>query len=82
MPPKMVENLDQTASEHSDLQSRTKSISSKSIFLQTSVYFMFTEIILRNYNSTDCNNFGTDRKLHELCKQYICFISVIQLIPK
>ena len=32
------------------------------------------------YCSTDCNNFGTGRKLDKLCKQYICFISVVNLI--
>ena len=30
----------------------------------------------------DCNYFGTGRKLHELCKQYICFITVVHLVPK
>ena len=40
------------------------------------------EIILWHYYSTDCNNFGTGRKLHELWNQYTCFISVVNLIPE
>ena len=30
----------------------------------------------------DCSNFGIGRKLDELCKQYICFISAVHLTPK
>ena len=47
-----------------------------------SVFSCLLEIILWNYCSTDCNNFGTGRKLDELCKQYICFSSVVHRIPK
>ena len=47
-----------------------------------SVFSCSLEIILRNYCSTDCNNFGTGSKLYELYKQYICFISVVHRLPK
>ena len=49
------------------------------IFTFTGKYFMHM-----HYYSTDRNNFGTGRKMHELCKQYtcICFISGVRLVPK
>ena len=47
-----------------------------------SVFSCSLEIILRHFCSTDCNNFGTGSKLYELCKQYICFISVVHRLPK
>ena len=47
-----------------------------------SVFSVSLEIILWHYCSTDCNTFGTGRKLNELCKQHICFISVVHLISK
>ena len=49
--------------------------------LDFSVFSCSLEIILWHYYSTDCNNFGTGRQLHELCKQYICFILIVHLIP-
>ena len=44
------------------------------------VFSCSLEIISWHYYSTDCNYFG--RKLYELCKQYICFILVVHLVPK
>ena len=43
-----------------------------------SVFSCSLEIIL--WHCADCNNFGTGRKLDELCKQYICFISVVHYL--
>ena len=52
------------------------------VSIDFSVFSCSLEDILWHYCSRHCNNFGTGRKLDELCKQCICFISVVHLIPE
>ena len=56
------------------VQSRTKSISTKSIFPQTSVHVYFyshCKLFYGIYCSTDCKDFDIGRELDELWKQNI-----------
>ena len=40
------------------------------------------ESVSEGFPTYFCNNFCYCRKLDELCKQFICFISIVNLTPK